>query len=154
MMQRHFVRWPIAARRSIFCEVPRMGFRVTNVGSCVLICLALCLAAGAADFKNVQFAEVDGVRLTMDAHVPEGVGPFPAAVLVHGGGWVAGDKQQYITYIFQPLSDAGFAWFSINYRLAPQYKFPADADDVETAIRFVKANAARYKSTANKQDAK
>jgi alpha-L-fucosidase 2 len=145
MMQRHFVRWPIAASRSIFYEVPRMRFRVANVGSCVLICLALCLAAGAADFKDVQFAEVDGVRLTMDAHVPEGVGPFPAAVLVHGGGWVAGDKQQYITYIFQPLSDAGFAWFSINYRLAPQYKFPADADDVEAAIRFVKANAARYK---------
>jgi len=118
---------------------------VANVGSCVLIGLALCLAAGAADFKNVQFAEVDGFRLTMDAHVPEGVGPFPAAVLVHGGGWVAGDKQQYITYIFQPLSDAGFAWFSINYRLAPQYKFPADADDVEAAIRFVKANAATYK---------
>jgi acetyl esterase len=110
----------------------------------VLVWLALNLTAAAATFKDVQFSEVDGVRLTLDAHVPEGTGPFPAAVLVHGGGWVAGDKQQYITYIFQPLSDAGFAWFSINYRLAPQYKFPADADDVEAAIRFVKVNAAKY----------
>ena len=57
---------------------------------------------------------------------------------------MAGDKQQYITYIFEPLSNAGFAWFSINYRLAPNYTFPADAEDVEEAIRWVKANAAKY----------
>jgi acetyl esterase len=112
---------------------------------CILVCLALHSAANGVDLKDVLYGEADGVRLTLDAHIPDGSGPFPAAILVHGGGWVAGDKQQYITYIFQPLSDAGFAWFSINYRLAPQYKFPADADDVETAIAFVKANAATYK---------
>ena len=106
--------------------------------------------ATAADFKDVEYAQPGGVRLTLDAHVPDGPGPFPAAILVHGGGWVAGDKQQYITYIFQPLTDAGFAWFSINYRLAPQFKFPADADDVETAIRFIKANAAKYKLDPNR----
>src|SRR5690349_11448763 len=112
---------------------------------CMLVLASLCVSAVGADFKDVEYGQVDGVHLTMDAHVPDGDGPFPAAILVHGGGWVAGDKQQYITYIFQPLSDAGFAWFSINYRLAPQFKFPADADDVESAIRFVKANAARCK---------
>jgi acetyl esterase/lipase len=108
----------------------------------VLLCSAMC---AAADYKDVEFAKVDGVSLTLDAQIPDGSGPFPAAILVHGGGWVAGDKQQYITYIFKPLSDAGLAWFSINYRLAPQYKFPADADDVESAIRFVRANAGKYK---------
>lgn len=101
--------------------------------------------ARAADLKDVVYAQVDGVSLTLDAHIPEGNGPFPAAILVHGGGWVAGDKEEYITYIFKPLSDAGFAWFSINYRLAPKYRFPADADDVESAIRFVKKNAAIYR---------
>jgi acetyl esterase/lipase len=104
-----------------------------------------CVLATAADFKDIQFANSNEVRLTLDAHIPDGPGPFPTGILVHGGGWVAGDKQQYITYIFQPLADAGFAWFSINYRLAPQFRFPADADDVESAIRFVKANAAKYK---------
>ena len=115
---------------------------------CFFVLANLCLSAVAADFKDVEYGQVDGVHLTLDAHVPDGDGPFPAAILVHGGGWVAGDKQQYITYIFQPLSGAGFAWFSINYRLAPQFKFPADADDVESAIRFVKANAAKYKVDA------
>ena len=108
------------------------------------------LTARAADFHDIPYREVNGVRLTLDAHIPDGAGPFAAAILVHGGGWVAGDKQQYITYIFQPLSDAGFAWFSINYRLAPQYTFPADADDVEEAIRWVKANASKYKIDANR----
>jgi len=108
------------------------------------VLLTLGLTAYAADFKDVAYREIGGIQLTLDAHVPDGPGPFPAAILVHGGGWVGGDKQQYITYIFQPLSDAGFAWFSINYRLAPKYTFPADAEDVEAAIRWVKDNARKY----------
>src|ERR1700757_830801 len=105
----------------------------------------LAVTSWAADYNDVLYRTIDGVQLTLDAHVPNDAGPFPAAILVHGGGWVAGDKQQYINYLFKPLSDAGFAWFSINYRLAPQFTFPADADDVETAIRFVRGNAAKYK---------
>jgi len=69
---------------------------------------------------------------------------------VRGGGWVAGDKEQYITCIFQPLADAGFAWFSINYRLAPQYEFPAYVEDVEAAISWVSANADKYKVDPNR----
>jgi acetyl esterase len=113
--------------------------------------LLLCVvAAGALDFKDIPYRAIDGVQLTLDAHLPDGVGPFPATILVHGGGWVAGDKQQYITYIFEPLSNAGFAWFSINYRLAPNYTFPADAEDIEEAIRWVKANARKYHVDANR----
>ncbi len=121
------------------------------MGKCLRFAAILLLTIGAskalraADFKDVEYKRIAGVTLTLDAHIPDGQGPFPAAILVHGGGWVAGDKQQYINYIFQPLTDAGFAWFSINYRLAPQYKFPSDADDVESAIQFVKSNAAKYK---------
>jgi len=80
------------------------------------IIVLLSLHARAAELKDVVYAEVNGVRLTLDAHVPDGAGPFPTAILVHGGGWVAGDKQEYINYLFRPLTDAGFAWFSINYR--------------------------------------
>ena len=111
----------------------------------ITILFLLSLTAHARMLKDVVYGRAGGMDLTLDASIPDGRGPFPAAVLVHGGGWVAGDKQQYITYIFKPLSDAGFAWFSINYRLAPQYQFPAPADDIEQAIRFVKAHAAEYK---------
>ena len=115
------------------------------------VCLLLTTSAGlcaAADFTDVEFKYVDGVSLKFDAHIPDGRGPFPAAILVHGGGWVAGDKQQYITYLFQPLSDARFAWFTINYRLAPRYVFPAQAEDVESAIQYIRASATKYKIDA------
>jgi alpha-L-fucosidase 2 len=45
----------------------------------------------------------------------------------------------------EPLTRGGFAWFSINYRLAPKHRYPADVEDVETAIRWVKAHAAEYR---------
>jgi len=120
-----------------------------SITTSVALFLLATLARGA-DFKDVIYRDTDGIRLTLDGHVPEGKGPFPAIILVHGGGWVAGDKQQYITYIFLPLSDAGFAWFSINYRLAPQFKFPADVEDVEAAVGWIKANAAKYKVDAKR----
>ena len=77
--------------------------------------------------------------------LPEGPGPFTAAILVHGGGWIAGDKRGDTKPLLAPLTRAGIAWFSINYRLAPQYRYPACLEDVYTAIRWVKANAAEYR---------
>src|SRR4051812_21468440 len=89
-------------------------------------------AAGALK-TDIEFAKVDGASLTLDAFVPEGPGPFRSCVLVHGGGFVRGDKQTYIKPLFAPLSSARFAWFTINYRLAPAHRWPACADDVEMA---------------------
>jgi alpha-L-fucosidase 2 len=51
---------------------------------------------------------------------------------------------------FQPLADAGFAWFSIDYRMAPEFRFPQAKEDVDTAIKWVKANAKTYKVDASK----
>lgn len=118
--------------------------------SVFVIFFMLPAIAVGADFKDIPYREIEGITLTLDAHVPDAPGPFATAILVHGGGWVAGDKQQYITYIFQPLSDAGFAWFTINYRLAPRFHFPADAEDVEAAIRWIKSNASRYRVDPNR----
>lgn len=113
------------------------------------LCLGTALSTAAparAEMKtDVEFAKVDGVSLTLDAHIPDGPGPFPTAILVHGGGFVRGDKQSYIKPIFEPLSQAGFTWFTINYRLAPQHRYPACVEDVERAIRWVKDHAEEYK---------
>ncbi len=95
--------------------------------------------------SDVEFRKIGNISLTLDAEVPEGDGPFPAAILVHGGGWENGDKQTYIKPLFDPLSQANYVWFSINYRLSSQAKYPAPVDDVEKAIAWVRANAARYK---------
>jgi alpha-L-fucosidase 2 len=94
---------------------------------------------------DIEFAKVGDVSLTLDAFVPPGEGPFATCILVHGGGFVRGDKQMFIKPLFAPLSAAGCTWFSINYRLAPEHRFPACADDVVTAVKWVKAHAKEYK---------
>jgi alpha-L-fucosidase 2 len=83
--------------------------------------------------------------LKLDAWTPTGSGPFPAIVLVHGGGWEAGDKVTYITPLFAPLARAGFAWFSIDYRLTPQVHHAEQMDDLRRAVAFVKASAKRFR---------
>lgn len=111
------------------------------------ICLLILFCAGAAfaiEQNDVEFARPEGVALTLDLSTPNGNGPFPAAIIVHGGSFSHGNKRSYITPLFDLLSHAGFAWFTINYRLAPDYQFPAAVDDVENAVRWVKSNASRY----------
>jgi acetyl esterase len=118
-----------------------------------LLCVvfaALAWRVNAEELHDVQYAEVGGVALKLDAHIPDGAGPFRGAILVHGGGWIAGDKQQYINYLFKPLADANFVWISINYRLAPKFIFPAEAEDVELAIQYVRKNAAKFKIDPNR----
>jgi alpha-L-fucosidase 2 len=51
---------------------------------------------------------------------------------------------------FQPLADAGFAWFSIDYRMAPQFRFPEAREDIDSAIKWVKANAGTYRINPDK----
>lgn len=87
--------------------------------------------------KNVTFDPLR--RLKLDVYVPEGRGPFPAVIIAHGGGWEAGDKVTYVTPLFEPLAKAGFAWFSIDYRLTPQYRHQDQIQDLREAIRFVRA---------------
>ena len=115
--------------------------------------LALCglpLAAAAVDKKDVEYGHAGGKAQLLDLHVPDGAGPFPAAILVHGGGFDEGSKSTNVRPLFEPLANAGFAWFSIDYRLAPEFKFPAGNDDLNTAIRWVKAHAAEYHVDAAK----
>src|SRR5688572_29126088 len=95
---------------------------------------------------DIEYSAPGGESLKLDAHIPEGKGPFPAIVLVHGGGWTAGHKTvNFVTDLFPVLDQTGMAWFTIDYRLAPKHPYPAARVDVESAVRWVKANANQYK---------
>jgi alpha-L-fucosidase 2 len=106
---------------------------------------AATLAAAPLDKKDVEYARPDGKPLLLDLHVPDGPGPFAAAILIHGGGFDQGSRSTNVRPLFDPLTDAGFAWFSIDYRLAPAVHFPEAMEDVNSAIRWVKAHAAEYR---------
>lgn len=115
--------------------------------------LLLACSVQAEMKRDIEYGRVGDERLLLDVHVPDGAGPFPIAILVHGGGWSGGDKSGSdqpgngadITPWFAPLTAAKFTWFSINYRLAPKHRWPACFDDLQTAVRWVKAHAAEFK---------
>ena len=89
----------------------------------VLVC-ASALPAAPMDQKDVEYAHAGGKPQLLDLHVPDGPGPFPAAILVHGGGFDEGSKSTNVRPLFDVLTNAGIAWFSIDYRMAPAFRFP------------------------------
>ena len=101
-------------------------------------------------WKDIVYDRPDGRELLMDAYIPEGRGPFPAVIIVHGGGWEAGSKVTYVPPLFEPLAEAGFAWFSIDYRLTPYVRIPQQLEDVRAAIRYARAHADRFHIDRNR----
>jgi alpha-L-fucosidase 2 len=96
--------------------------------------------------RSIEYGRAASQALLMDASIPEGKGPFPAVIIVHGGGWIGGHREYSVQPLFEPLSNAGFAWFSISYRLASDLlQFGVAVDDVQTALGFVRQNAAKFK---------
>ena len=92
---------------------------------------------------DVAYATVSAAQ-KLDIYLPNsGTGPFPVIVAIHGGAYKSGDKSGELSYL-QAALDKGYAVVSINYRLSGEAIFPAAIHDVKAAIRFVRANAAKY----------
>jgi len=97
--------------------------------------------------RDVSYCTGGGADLKMDLYFPKQAGDTfaPTVVYVHGGGWSAGDKTGGEGIIDIPeLVTRGYLVASVNYRLAPQYPFPAQIEDVKCAVRFLRANAKTY----------
>lgn len=81
---------------------------------------------------------------TLDLYLPEGDGePLPVVLLIHGGAFKMGSSQMERANA-EALVAAGFAAVAVNYRLSGEALFPAGAQDVKAAVRWVRANAATY----------
>lgn len=106
--------------------------------------------SGAQFTPDIEYAVRLGGPLLLDVSVPADKGPFPVAVIVHGGGWGSGDKADGFAKLLAPVLSSNFTWFSINYRLAPTNRWPACLDDVKTALSWVRWNAARYHGDPNR----
>jgi acetyl esterase/lipase len=102
--------------------------------------------------RNVTYCTVDGVPLLMDVYFPRTKnGPWPAVIYIHGGGWRKGDKEIGAGNTDLPaLVSAGFLIISVDYRLAPDYLWPAMIEDVKCAVRSLRAHAAEYNVNPNK----
>lgn len=100
--------------------------------------------------RDVVYRTVGGVRLELDVYLPApAVSRRAAVLLVHGGGWVFGDRASLADEA-RRLADAGFTAFSVDYRLAPRHRYPAAIDDVRAALQFVRARAHQYDIDRNR----
>ena len=117
------------------------------------VALALLLAAArvpAADIRTpteegLVYGEADGQKLTMDYYAPRGPGLHPIAIIIHGGGYQRGtSKSDSEAYCADFLAPAGYAVFSVNYRLAPKYPYPYMVYDVERSVRYLRHNAKKW----------
>jgi acetyl esterase/lipase len=99
--------------------------------------------------QGIEYSNPDNQHLQLDLARPDGDGPFPAIVCIHGGGFRAGDRATYDA-LCKKLAQHGYVAITITYRLAPKYPFPAAVHDSKAAIRWLRANAQKYHIDADR----
>lgn len=80
-------------------------------------------------------------EIPIRVYTPAGSGPFPALIFFHGGGWVICDLDTHDSLCRSLCNGAGCVVVSVDYRLAPEHKFPAAVDDAIAATRWIADNA-------------
>ncbi len=97
--------------------------------------------------RDVEYARNGGIPQLLDLYIPESRTPLPLLISVHGGGWRAGTKAN--SAIIRQFM-RGYAVASIDYRLSDVAKFPAQIEDCLAAVRWLRANAAKYNLDPNR----
>jgi acetyl esterase/lipase len=98
----------------------------------------------APNFPDLAYASLSEAE-TLDLYLPQGAGPFPLLINIHGGGFLNGDKSWVDRYLALTLLANGYAIASLDYRLSGEATFPAALQDVKAAVRFLRLNASRYR---------
>jgi acetyl esterase/lipase len=108
---------------------------------------------GVTGLADVIFSTIPGYRpAVVDLYLPPkraASAPKPLIIYIHGGGWMGGHTRQSAAFsnfpqVLASLAREGFVVASLEYRLSGEAKFPAQLQDVRAAVRFLKANAAKY----------
>lgn len=105
--------------------------------------LSSSLPRSSAKIANSADRKIPGPggEIPLRVYTPEGKGPFPALVYFHGGGFVFGSLDDYDHICREICGSVGCVVVSVDYRLAPEHKFPAAPDDCFAATKWVAANA-------------
>jgi acetyl esterase/lipase len=138
----------------------RRGFSLVKLylGLAVVLVIAVLRVARAQEDRTrvpteegLVYGTADGQTLTMDYYAPKGTGVHPIAIIIHGGGYHGGDsKSGSEAYVADFLAPAGYAVFSVNYRLTPKYPYPCMVYDVQRAVRYIRYNAVKWNADANR----
>jgi acetyl esterase/lipase len=98
---------------------------------------------GVAEFPDITYATVDGSGLGLDLYRPVGSEILPAVVVIHGGGWLSGDRRMERP-LARHLAARGFVAVPVSYRLGTPGRFPAPLQDLKAAVRWLRAHAKDY----------
>jgi len=95
-------------------------------------------------FPNLTYTTAGNVELKLDVYTPmDATGPVPVVMLIHGGGWAAGEKESVALGLL-PYMERGWAGVNLEYRLARVAPAPAAAEDCRCALRWLARNARKY----------
>lgn len=81
--------------------------------------------------------------LLLDVYRPDGAGPFPSVLLIHGGAWKRGDRDQ-VTHLAERLVERGYLVVNTTYRLVPRYVWPSQLQDIHQALRWMRQGGLAY----------
>lgn len=99
--------------------------------------------AGVQVLQDLVYARPDGQPLALDLYKPTAVGPRPAVLIVHGGGWDSGSRQMEHPLAAQ-LAARGWVAVPVSYRLGAAGRFPAALHDLQAALRWLREHASAY----------
>ncbi len=102
---------------------------------------AQSLPAGVKAFRDLEYVPAGHERQKLDLYTPEGEGPYPLVIWIHGGAFRMGSKAPCPALW---LVEEGYAVAGINYRLSQHAIFPAQIEDCKAAVRWLRAHAAEY----------
>lgn len=90
--------------------------------------------------RDIPFATVDGVNLTLNRYCPSSVGLHPAIAVIYGGAWQTGTPANDETFS-RYMAAQGYTVVTLDYRHAPQFRYPAQLEDLRTALSFIQTQA-------------
>lgn len=94
--------------------------------------------------RGVPFAAPDGVPLLLDVYQPAAAGPHPVVVQIYGGAWQRGAPADNGNFAACLTAAAGVVVFAVDYRHAPRFEWPAQIEDIRTALAWIRLHADRY----------
>jgi len=104
-----------------------------------------------AKVEDRKITALDGAEIPIRVYWPTAEpGPHPVVVFFHGGGWVIGSIESHDATVKSLAAGTGMVFVSVDYRLAPEYKFPTPPEDCFAATKWVAENAAELDVDASR----
>ena len=112
----------------------------------LIVAAAVRKDPGIAVHRDLVYGKAGGTDLLLDLATPKsGAGPFPAVVFLHGEGWRAGHRRDMRQFA-EGVAHMGYVGATVEYRLVPSARFPAQVEDCKAAVRWLRANASTYRA--------